>query len=159
MVSSFTKPKCQTPFTGLITCKVGNDWMFFCQLILFVSQVTPALPSPTPGPVSYNSFNNITLSLPSSRCSSAQHAVSYFLEKNLPQSWCRQPGYPSSDVCQSRAGINRCHAYVSKSDNLYFQVEGGALKQNTFGKLPECLCFHVQVFCTLCIFLKMIMNI
>jgi len=38
------------PPTGLITCKV-----------------TPALPSPTPGPVSYNSFNNITLSLPSSR--------------------------------------------------------------------------------------------
>ena len=31
--------------------------------------MTPALPSPTPGPVSYNSFNNITLSLPSSRCS------------------------------------------------------------------------------------------
>ena len=28
-------------------------------------------------------------------------------------------------------------------DNI--QVEGGTLKQNTFGKLPECLCFHVQV--------------
>merc|ERR1719323_1997206 len=24
------------------------------------------------------------------------------------------------------------------------RVEGGTLKQNTFGKLPECLCFHVQ---------------
>ena len=27
VVSSFTKPKCQTPFTGLITCKVKNDGM------------------------------------------------------------------------------------------------------------------------------------
>ena len=24
------------------------------------------------------------------------------------------------------------------------RVEGGAVKQNTFGKLPDCLCFHVQ---------------
>ena len=38
-------------------------------------------------------------------------------------------------------------------------MEGGALKQNTFGKLPECLCFHVQVFRTLCIFLIMPMGI
>jgi len=91
VVSSFTKPKCQTPFTGLITCKV-----------------TPALPSPTPGPVSYNSFNNITLSLPSSSL-----------------------GAVSLDTL--------LQMFVSQE-----RVEGGALKQNTFGKLPECLCFHVQ---------------
>ena len=35
---------------------------------------------------------------------------------------------------------------MSQIEALCFQVEGGALKQNTFGKLPECLCFHVQVF-------------
>jgi len=91
VVSSFTKPKCQTPFTGLITCKV-----------------TPASPSPTPGPVSYSSFNNITLSLPSSSL-----------------------GAVSLDTL--------LQMFVSQE-----RVEGGTLKQNTFGKLPECLCFHVQ---------------
>ena len=33
----------------------------------------------------------------------------------------------------------------SDKNKVNIQVEGGTLKQNTFGKLPECLCFHVQV--------------
>ena len=37
VVSSFTKPKCQTPFTGLITCKVGvwwNDLLLVSNLVI-----------------------------------------------------------------------------------------------------------------------------
>ena len=50
-------------------------------------------------------------------------------------------------VSQERVSKIFCLHAESQSCYLpFFQVEGGALKQNTFGKLPECLCFHVQVF-------------
>jgi len=88
---SFTRHKCQTPFTGLLT-----------------SKVTPSSPSSPPGPVTYSTFHNITLSLPSSSLGSVS------LDTLLQM-------------------------FVSQE-----RVEGGAVKQNTFGKLPECLCFHVQ---------------
>jgi len=90
-LSSFTRHKCQTPFTGLLT-----------------SKVTPSSPTSSPGPVTYSTFHNITLSLPSSSL-----------------------GAVSLDTL--------LQMFVSQE-----RVEGGAVKQNTFGKLPECLCFHVQ---------------
>ena len=50
-------------------------------------------------------------------------------------------------VSQERVSTDVMHS--PQKVTTFFQVEGRALKQNTFGKLPECLCFHVQVFYTL----------
>ena len=49
-------------------------------------------------------------------------------------------------VSQERVSKIFCFHAEYQSYLPFLQVEGGALKQNTFGKLPECLCFHVQVF-------------
>jgi len=91
VVSAFSKPKCQTPFTGLLTSKVTHT-------------KSPSAPNP----VTYSTFNNITLSLPSSGL-----------------------GAVSLDTL--------LQMFVSQE-----RVEDDMVKQNTFGKLPECLCFHVQ---------------
>ena len=163
VVSSFTKPKCQTPFTGLITCKVGawwNDLLLDYNLVIVGDACFP--------------FSDTRSSLlfflqqyhPLSPLLQVQHKEQEF----LPPSWFLKYLSPAlvlsawTPFCRClsvKSGYQpvSCMLCLKNWCPLFVQVEGGALKQNTFGKLPECLCFHVQVFCTLCIFLKMIMNI
>jgi len=95
IVSSFTKPKCQTPFTGLLTSKLS----YSCG-----KSKTPA---------SYSTFNNITLSLPSQGLGTV--SLDTLLQMFVSQ--------------ESVEGVDR-------QNNL--------VKQITFGKLPDCLCFHIQ---------------
>merc|ERR1719158_1070393 len=95
IVSSFAKPKCQTPFTGLLTSKLS----YSCG-----KSKTPA---------SYSTFNNITLSLP-------RQGLGTVSLDTLLQMYVSQ---------ESVEGVDR-------QTNL--------VKQITFGKLPDCLCFHIQ---------------
>jgi len=95
IVSSFTKPKCQTPFTGLLTSKLS-----------YTSGKSKT-------PVSYSTFNNITLSLP--RQGLGTVSLDTLLQMFISQ--------------ESIEGVDR-------QNNL--------IKQITFGKLPDCLCFHIQ---------------
>merc|ERR1711874_581778 len=88
IVSSFSKPKCQTPFTGLLTNKVSYS-------------------SGKSTSVSYSTFDNITLSLP------VQGLGTVSLDTLLQM-------------------------FVSQE-----KVEG-VDRQITFGKLPDCLCLHIQ---------------
>eukprot|EP00092_Neocalanus_flemingeri_P095231 GFUD01121147.1.p1 GENE.GFUD01121147.1~~GFUD01121147.1.p1 ORF type:complete len:481 (-),score=155.09 GFUD01121147.1:149-1591(-) len=95
VVSSFTKPKCQTPFTGLLTSKLS-----------YISGKSKT-------PVSYSTFNNITLSLPGQGLGTV--SLDTLLQMFISQ--------------ESIEGVDR-------QNNL--------VKQITFGKLPDCLCFHIQ---------------
>jgi len=95
LVSSLTKPKCQTPFTGLLTSKLS-----------YVTGISKS-------PVSYSTFNNITLNLP-------RQGLGTVTLDTLLQMFVSQESIEA----------------VDKQNNL--------VKQITFGKLPECLCFHIQ---------------
>lgn len=98
IVSSFTKPKCQTPFTGLLTSKLTYS------------------SGKSHSPVHYSTFNNITLNLPGGGLG----AVS--LETLLQM-------FVSQERVENCSGGVRQESFV---------------KQITFGKLPDCLCFHIQ---------------
>jgi len=93
LVSSFTKPRNQSPFTGLLTSKLsyrnGNK-----------------------SPVNYSKFDNITL--------------------NLPQ-------YGQSVSLNTLLGM-----FVSQESVEGADSRNNLIKQLSFGKLPECLCFHIQ---------------
>jgi len=93
MVTSLTKPKSQTPFTGLLTSKIFNG--------------------NSNSPVSYSTFNNITLSLP--RQGLGPISLGTLLDMFISQERVEGPDAKSS-----------------------------LIKQITFGKLPECLCLHIQ---------------
>merc|ERR1719352_949297 len=95
VLSSFTKPKCQTPFTGLLTSKLSYS------------------SGKSKTPVSYSTFNNITLSLP---------------RQGL--------GTVSLDTL--------LQMFVSKESIEGVEKQNNLVKQITFGKLPDCLCFHIQ---------------
>lgn len=94
IVSSFSKPKCQTPFTGLLTNKVSYS-------------------SGKSTSVSYSTFDNITLSLP------VQGLGTVSLDTLLQM-------FVSQEKVEG----------VDRQNNM--------VKQITFGKLPDCLCLHIQ---------------
>jgi len=95
MVSSFTKPRNQSPFTGLLTSKTSYR-------------------DGKKSPVNYSKFDNITLSLPqfgSGQSVSLTTLLGMFVAQETVEG-------------------------VDPSKNL--------VKQISFGKLPDCLCFHIQ---------------
>jgi len=98
LVTSFTKPKCQTPFTGLLTSKLTYT------------------NGKSHSPVHYSTFDNITLNLPAGGLG----AVS--LDTLLQM-------FISQERVENCSGGER-------QENI--------VKQITFGKLPDCLCFHIQ---------------
>lgn len=95
LVSSFTKPRNQSPFTGLLTSKLSYH-------------------NGNKSPVNYTKFDNITLSLP-------------------------QYGPGQSVSLATLLSIFVSQETVQDSDR-----KNNLVKQISFGKLPDCLCFHIQ---------------
>jgi len=98
IVTSFSRPKCRTPFTGLLTSKLTY------------------MNGKSHSPVHYSTFDNITLNLPAGGLG----AVS--LDTLLQM-------FISQERVESCSGNGRKECIV---------------KQLTFGKLPDCLCLHIQ---------------
>lgn len=94
VVSSFTKPNNQSPFTGLLSSKLTHN-------------------NGQTSPVNYSRFDNITLNLPEH--SGGQVSLYSLL-------W----------------------TFVSKETVQAEDQRTNLTKQISFGKLPECLCFHIQ---------------
>jgi len=100
VVSNLSKPKCQTPFTGLLTSKLS-----------FTNGKSVS-------PVHYTAFNNITLNLPGG-------GLGTVTLDTLLQMF----------VSQER--VENCEGSEQGGEDNF-------MKQLTFGKLPDCLCFHIQ---------------